>query len=872
MRKEHNNFNKITKRKSLLLIFIMYASVFTTFYSTSDALGYADRTYDIAIEVYCNPNAGQDICGHPVPTPNHCCFMFENDLYNFIENHSQLEMYYLNEIWKPIGISFRISDININLETNYSTISDPEDSRIIDLKDWAKANNEDKITLFILQNLDVGGFSQAAIYNPSAYPSDYYGVFTRFFPLGGTLAHELGHHFCLGHPHTWKDPADDGDDPSIHDEGLADTALDPGPIETDISEPGFDIYVSGGQNYYVIDHEWCLPWYHGYGLDPNSPYKKHCTVECYRSVSQFNAIPTPFYPQTELIMSYYGGCNGPYVFSGGHRVEAFTLDQKDRIRNLCLTTVTERQNYNNVCADWLGGDSDHDGICNFFDMCPDIYNATYIDSDGDYIPDDCDNCPNDPNSNQVDTDEDTVGDACDEDWDNDGCPNDWDDDPHNNQQIIGYYYHPFCPEESSLKTGFAGENSDGTDGLNCWIFEVDDDDDKIPDSNDPCPTVYDPDPENPDPSLCTEIMYGCPFYEEEPCFFSCGDRFFIKLVSRINPSDFITFDKLAISGNMIYLGMLPGKTLSETARVLTGAGFMAVGLGTAASSSSFQFDDPPLALELWSRSPEEKVRLLAEYYPDSVLFGDDIAHGRALAVQVINTGEGELRELSINATWVFGLAKDNTVSDGDGDGVPDLADNCQDASNPKQDDSDKDGFGDICDPDFDQNGIVTEEEVVFIHNCEGTDLTIPAQYSDRVEPANIPLIERIEALECRKADLDGDNDVDEDDCTLAANLLGERPGPSGIDGKIPQDTDQCPASDTSPYIVIDDCSTGVENQLFSNGCTILDKIAECALGAKNHGDFVNCVSHMTNELKRLGLITGGEKESIQSCAAQADIP
>ena len=90
--------------------------------------------------------------------------------------------------------------------------------------------------------------------------------------------------------------------------------------------------------------------------------------------------------------------------------------------------------------------------------------------------------------------------------------------------------------------------------------------------------------------------------------------------------------------------------------------------------------------------------------------------------------------------------------------------------------------------------------------------------------------------------------------------------------KIPQDTDQCPASDTSPYIVIDDCSTGVENQLLSNGCTILDKIAECALGAENHGDFVNCVSHMTNELKRLGLITGSEKESIQSCAAQADIP
>jgi hypothetical protein len=40
----------------------------------------------------------------------------------------------------------------------------------------------------------------------------------------------------------------------------------------------------------------------------------------------------------------------------------------------------------------------------------------------------------------------------------------------------------------------------------------------------------------------------------------------------------------------------------------------------------------------------------------------------------------------------------------------------------------------------------------------------------------------------------------------------------------------------------------------------------------NHGQFVSCVSHMTNDLKKAGTITGQQKGAIQSCAAQADIP
>ena len=51
-----------------------------------------------------------------------------------------------------------------------------------------------------------------------------------------------------------------------------------------------------------------------------------------------------------------------------------------------------------------------------------------------------------------------------------------------------------------------------------------------------------------------------------------------------------------------------------------------------------------------------------------------------------------------------------------------------------------------------------------------------------------------------------------------------------------------------------------------------NRIAECSDNASNHGDFVSCVAHLTNEWKHAGLITGQEKGSIQSCAAQSNIP
>ena len=64
----------------------------------------------------------------------------------------------------------------------------------------------------------------------------------------------------------------------------------------------------------------------------------------------------------------------------------------------------------------------------------------------------------------------------------------------------------------------------------------------------------------------------------------------------------------------------------------------------------------------------------------------------------------------------------------------------------------------------------------------------------------------------------------------------------------------------------------LSNQLVQAGCTISDKVQQCVEGAQNHGQFVSCVAHLTNDLNKAGTITGKEKGAIQSCAAQTRIP
>ena len=94
------------------------------------------------------------------------------------------------------------------------------------------------------------------------------------------------------------------------------------------------------------------------------------------------------------------------------------------------------------------------------------------------------------------------------------------------------------------------------------------------------------------------------------------------------------------------------------------------------------------------------------------------------------------------------------------------------------------------------------------------------------------------------------------------------------DGDGIEDTiDQCPTSDLSSTVLINGVNTGIANTGANPaGCTFADLVQEmietCLDDAKNHGQFVSCVSHETNILKRAKTITGKQKGKIQSIVAR----
>lgn len=92
--------------------------------------------------------------------------------------------------------------------------------------------------------------------------------------------------------------------------------------------------------------------------------------------------------------------------------------------------------------------------------------------------------------------------------------------------------------------------------------------------------------------------------------------------------------------------------------------------------------------------------------------------------------------------------------DADEDGYPDFLDNCLLVVNPDQRDSDSDGFGNYCDADLDNNGIVNL-----------SDFSLFRQYFGTNNP---------------DADLDGDGIVNLSDFSQFRALFGAVPGPSAF--------------------------------------------------------------------------------------------
>ena len=92
--------------------------------------------------------------------------------------------------------------------------------------------------------------------------------------------------------------------------------------------------------------------------------------------------------------------------------------------------------------------------------------------------------------------------------------------------------------------------------------------------------------------------------------------------------------------------------------------------------------------------------------------------------------------------------------DSDGDGVNDFEDNCATEANDDQRDTDGDGYGNLCDPDFDNSGTVDFSDLAFMKS-----VFFKAD---------------------RDADLNGDGRVDFADLAILKSLFFRPPGPSAI--------------------------------------------------------------------------------------------
>ncbi len=100
-------------------------------------------------------------------------------------------------------------------------------------------------------------------------------------------------------------------------------------------------------------------------------------------------------------------------------------------------------------------------------------------------------------------------------------------------------------------------------------------------------------------------------------------------------------------------------------------------------------------------------------------------------------------------------------SDTDGDGVLDAEDNCLEASNAEQRDTDRDGYGNRCDPDYNDDGLVGIPDFNALRAQFGNVETDP-DYDDNVE-------------------LTGDGAIGIPDFNVLNALFGLPPGPSGLD-------------------------------------------------------------------------------------------
>jgi len=151
------------------------------------------------------------------------------------------------------------------------------------------------------------------------------------------------------------------------------------------------------------------------------------------------------------------------------------------------------------------------------------------------------------------------------------------------------------------------------------------------------------------------------------------------------------------------------------------------------------------------------VPTLRDVWATAPYLHDGSAPTLAAAIQAhanVSIPAGDLPGLVAYLEQVGGDEGPAPVSDEDGDGVVYLLDNCTLVPNPDQFDGDNDGYGNACDGDLNNNGVVNAQDTTLFRSLLGT-----------ADPV---------------ADLNHNGVVNAQDTVLFRRMLGGAPGPSGV--------------------------------------------------------------------------------------------
>lgn len=231
-------------------------------------------------------------------------------------------------------------------------------------------------------------------------------------------------------------------------------------------------------------------------------------------------------------------------------------------------------------------------------------------------------------------------------------------------------------------------------------------------------------------------------------------------------------------------------------------------------------------------------------------------------------------------------------NDGDEDGLCAEVDNCPSAANANQTDTDSDGIGDACNEGIDNDNDEWNNE---IDNCP--TIANPSQLDSDADALgdacdscpedaandadsdgicgnvdNCPLVSNSDQIDTdgdqfgNACDGDDDNDsvLDEtDNCPLVANDQADFDGDGNGDA-CDTDIDGDGVVDADDQCLL----TEVGSIVNAAGCSVA-QLCPCDAKWRNHGAYVKCVAHASEDLLEAGIISEVQKDAIVSEAGES---